>query len=292
MEKVRKAIVPLAGLNLRMLPASKVIPKEMFPVAGKPIIQYIVNEIEMAGFKEIIFITRPNDFFIQNYFDKKLNLNLAKGIRAKRIIIEDTNKTTKLHLSHKTVNQLSPKGLGHAVLTAKEVVDGEPFAVVLPDMLLKNSSKEKNLTLMKKFFDKKNISSILFSEAEKKDLPNYGVAKFKKDSKFSSLGEIESIIEKPTIKKAPSNLFISGRYVFSNEIFQYLEKTVPDKNKEIQLTDAINLYLAEKKIYGFRTNGKIYDCGDKLGYIIANLEYSIEDKQISKSLKYYLKKNV
>ena len=245
MKNVRKAIVPLAGLSLRMLPASKVIPKEMFPVAGKPIIQYIVNEIEMAGFSEIIFITRPNNFFIQNYFDKKLSLNLARGITRKKIIIEDTNKSTKLHLSYVTVNQLSPKGLGHAVLTAKEVVDGEPFAVVLPDMLLKNSSKEKNLTLMKKFFDKKNISSILFSEAEKKDLPNYGVAKFKKDSKFSSLGEIESIIEKPTIKRAPSNLLFQEDIYFLMKFSNALKK-LPDKNKEIQLTDAINLYLAKK----------------------------------------------
>ena len=112
MEKVRKAIVPLAGLNLRMLPASKVIPKEMFPVAGKPIIQYIVNEIEMAGFKEIIFITRPNDFFIQNYFDKKLNLNLAKELEQKELLLRIQIRLQNYILSHKTVNQLSLKDLG------------------------------------------------------------------------------------------------------------------------------------------------------------------------------------
>tara|TARA_S200000501_G_scaffold358719_1_gene383760 strand:- start:1982 stop:2818 length:837 start_codon:yes stop_codon:yes gene_type:complete len=276
--KLRKVIIPAAGLGKRMYPAAKVIPKEMLPIAGKPAIQHVLEEIIEAGFEEIILITNPNKSSIKEH----LNFILSSSTRSK----------SASNISITSVKQGKPKGLGHAILQAEKIIKKEPFAVVLPDMLLQNSNKKNNLALMKKNFDSNNTSGILFSSASKKDIPLYGIAKIKKIKDFPGRFLVKSIIEKPTIKKAPSNLFAVGRYIFRNELMQFLRKAKSDQNEEIQLTDAIDSFIKDgADIHGYNLKGKVYDCGSKLGFLIANIEYSKKDPEIGYHFRKYIKKD-
>ena len=274
--KLRKVIVPIAGLGKRMHPATKAIPKEMLPINGKPAIQHVCEEIIDAGFEEIILITNPNKLSVRKYLKSIFSAN-------------ERNKSTP-NLSFINIEQDKPKGLGHAILIAEKVIKKESFAVVLPDMLLKNSNSNNNLALMRKNFDRDHLSSALFGIAKKNEISNYGIAKIKKIKNSNVLGLLESIIEKPSIKKAPSNLFAIGRYIFTSEIMNELKKISPDKNNEIQLTDAIDFYIKNNgKVAAYKAEGKYYDCGNKLGYLIANIEYSKSDSEIGNSVKKYLK---
>ncbi len=290
MTKLRRAIIPVAGLGTRMLPATKAIPKEMLPLASKPIIQHVVEEIKEAGFDEIVLVTHSSKYSIENHFDTSFELEAVLEKRIKRQLLEEINQISRIGISIHSVRQGEARGLGHAILAAKEIVRDEPFAVVLPDMLLQNSNSLNNLGLMKKNFDREQISSALFGIARKKEISNYGIAKIKKIKNFNGLGLLESIIEKPSISKAPSNLFAVGRYILAPELFNELEKVKPDKNNEIQLTDAIDSFIKnEGKVAGYKLEGKCHDCGNKLGYLIANIEYSKSDPEVGSSLKKYLK---
>ncbi len=292
MEKLKKIIIPVAGLGTRMLPATKVIPKEMLPVLNKPIIQYIVEEVVYAGFKEIILVTHSSKYSIENHFDKSFELEATLEKRVKRGMLKEIREISKLNISLQSVRQGEAKGLGHAVLCAKRLIGKEPFAVILPDMLIskKNGNTGDSLKEMRSNFEKYEISSILLGKAKKADIPKYGIAQIKKNSELPGLGLVEKIIEKPSIKKAPSNLYAVGRYIFNNDFFKYLSKVKPDKFNEIQLTGAIEDYIKDNnKVNAFSLEGDMFDCGDNIEYILANLEFALKDPVMKTKIKNYLK---
>ena len=297
MKKLKKIIIPVAGLGTRMLPATKAIPKEMLPVLNKPIIQYIVEEATYAGFEEIVLVTHSSKYSIENHFDKSFELEATLEKRVKRGTLREIRAISKLNVSIQTIRQGEAKGLGHAILCAKKIIGNEPFAVILPDMLISKEGSQKNagdsLKEMKINFEKYEISSILLGKAKKEDISKYGIAKIKKDSKFPGLGMIENIVEKPSLKKAPSNYYAVGRYIFENHLFKYLSETKPDKSNEIQLTDAIGKYIKNgNQVNAFPLKGKIFDCGDNSEYILANLEFAIKNPLIKSKIKKYLKKKL
>ncbi len=289
--KISKIIIPIAGLGTRMLPATKAVPKEMLPIVGKPIIQYIVEECSEAGFKEIIFITHSSKYSVENHFDKSFELEAALEKRVKRSLLKEIKSISKLDIEINSIRQGEAKGLGHAILCAKSNVGKESFGIILPDMIIQGSNKINNLSKMKKKFEEDGISSMLLGKALKKDLNKYGIVKLRKNQKTSCDGLIEKIIEKPSISRAPSNLFAAGRYIFDYKLMSYLSKIKPDKSGEIQLTDAIDLYIKnENKLDGYLLEGVLHDCGDKLGYLKANIEFAKKDPSISKEFIKYLKK--
>ena len=292
MKKINKVVIPVAGLGTRMLPATKAIPKEMLPVANKPIIQYIVEEAIYAGFKEIILITHSSKHSIENHFDKNFELESTLEKKVKRGMLKEIKALSKLNVSIQSIRQGEAKGLGHAILCAKRLIGKEPFGVILPDMLISknNGNAADSLKEMRLNFEKEEISSVLLGKAKKVDIPKYGIAQIKKNSKLSGLGLIEKIIEKPSIKKAPSNLYAAGRYIFNNDFFTYLSKVKPDKSNEIQLTDAIEHYIKDgKKVRAFPLEGDIFDCGDNVEYILANLAFAMKDPIMKSKIKNYLK---
>ena len=284
MKNLKKIIIPVAGLGTRLLPATKAIPKKCFLLLV-PIIQHVVEEAKEAGFKEIIFITHPVNL-PKRSLDTSYELEAALDKRIKRSLLKETKTISKLGVSIQSVRQGEAQGLGHAILVARNITRDEPFAILLPDMLIQNQNSLNNLGLMKKKFEENKTSSILFSSALKKDIHKYGIAQIKKIKNFDGIGLVEKIIEKPNIKNAPSNLFAAGRYIFTPEIMKYLAKIVPNKNDEVELTEAIDLYIKDGgQVLGYKLNGKVFDCGDKLGYSIANIEFSKSDPEIGISLK-------
>ena len=292
MPLLKKVIIPVAGLGTRMLPATKAIPKEMLPVLNKPIIQYIVEEAVYAGFKEIILVTHSSKYSIENHFDKSFELEATLEKRVKRGMLKEIRAISKLNISMQSIRQGEAKGLGHAILCAKRLIGKEPFAVILPDMLIskKNGSIGDSLKEMRLNFEKYEISSILLGKAKKADISKYGIAQIKKNSKLPGLGLVEKIIEKPSIKKAPSNLYAAGRYIFKNDFIKYLSEVKPDKSNEIQLTDAIGDYIKDNnKVSAYLSEGRIFDCGANVGYILANLDFAMKDPLIKDEIKNYLK---
>ena len=293
--KVNKVIIPVAGLGTRLLPATKAIPKEMLPIFSKPIIQYIVEEIALSGFKEVIFVTHSSKYSIENHFDKSFELEATLEKRVKRSKLREIKAISKLDLNISSIRQGEALGLGHAVLIAKKLIGNEPFGVVLPDMILSDSLENKKRIFFKKMknnFEVNNHSSILLARAPKNKITSYGVAKLKKIIKSDGIkyGDIEKIFEKPSLKKAPSNLFAVGRYIFKNNFFKYLESINPDTNQEIQLTDAIHEYiLSENKVVGYIYEDEYYDCGEWTDYLKANLALSFSNKEIKKDILKFLK---
>ena len=290
--RLKKILIPIAGLGTRMLPATKAIPKEMLPVVGKPIIQYIVEEAIEAGFEEIVFITHSSKTSIENHFDTSFELEAKLEMRVKNSLLKEIKEISKLNPYITSVRQGEAKGLGHAILCAKQIVGNEPFAISLPDMLIQGNNKKNNLSQMKKDYDKNNTSSILLHNTQPKNFHKYGMAKIKKNILTSNLKLIDKIIEKPSLKKSPSNFFAVGRYIFKNDMFSFLEKVNEDKSGEIQLSSAINLFTkSQNPLFGFNLEGKIFDCGEKLDYLKANIEFAKKDPLISKEFKKYLKNN-
>ena len=292
MKKINKIVIPVAGLGTRMLPATKAIPKEMLPVLNKPIIQYIVEEVIYAGFKEIILVTHSSKSSIEDHFDKSFELEATLEKRVKRGTLKEIQAISKLNISMQSIRQGEAKGLGHAILCAERLIGKEPFAVILPDMLIStdDGNPGDSLKEMRLNFEKEQISSVLLGKAKKADIPKYGIAKIKKNSRLPGLGLIKEMIEKPSIKKAPSNLYAVGRYIFNNDFFKYLRKVKPDKTNEIQLTDAIENYIKDgKEVNAFPLEGDLFDCGDNAEYILANLEFAMKDPIMKTKIKNYLK---
>tara|TARA_B100001287_G_C22661332_1_gene520517 strand:- start:132 stop:1007 length:876 start_codon:yes stop_codon:yes gene_type:complete len=284
--KVKKAVVPVAGLGTRMLPATKAIPKEMLPIVTKPIIQYIVEEISLSGIDEIILVTHASKTSIENHFDKSFELEATLEKRVKRYLVKEIKSISKINTKILSIRQGHALGLGHAILCAKPLIRNEPFAVILPDMIIKSHDKSSNLLKLKKEFERTNKSQILLGHAKKEDIHKYGIAKINKNN-------IVSISEKPTISKAPSNLFVVGRYILNNEVLNFLEKTQSDKSGEVQLTDALNSYLkADYEIKFSNISGEIFDCGEKLGYLKAIVKYGLEDIFIKKEFRKFIKETL
>ncbi len=291
MKSLKKVVIPVAGLGIRMLPATKEIPKEMLPLNGIPIIQYIVKEAIDSGFSEIIFVTHKSKETVSNYFKKNLKLELILEKKSQKSLLKEMNDISKLGTKIVSVLQDKPNGLGHAILCAKSLIAGEPFAVMLPDMILDYKNKKSSLAMMKKNFDISGESSILLGKVKKSEVQNYGIAKLKNTRPKNNFFFLEDMVEKPEPKKAPSNLFAVGRYIFDNEILSFLSEEKPDKTGEIQLTGAISNFLkSSNPLKGRICDEDLYDCGNKSGYLIANLNFSLKDKITKKEVLKYLKK--
>lgn len=288
-----KVIIPVAGLGTRMLPATKAIPKEMLTVADKPLIQYIVNECVAAGIKEIVLVTHSSKNAIENHFDTSFELETMLEKRVKRQLLEEVRSICPKDVTIMHVRQGNAKGLGHAVLCGRAVVGNEPFAVVLPDVILAEFSanqKTENLAAMIKRFNETGHSQIMVAPVPMDEVSSYGVADCNGvEIPVGGSAEIVKMVEKPSKEEAPSNLAVVGRYVFSSAIWDLLEKTPAGVGDEIQLTDAIDMLIEQETVEAFHMTGKTFDCGDKLGYMQAFTEYSLRHDKFGKEFKEYIK---
>lgn len=288
-----KVIIPVAGLGTRMLPATKAIPKEMLTVADKPLIQYIVNECVAAGIKEIVLVTHSSKNAIENHFDTSFELETMLEKRVKRQLLEEVRSICPKDVTIMHVRQGNAKGLGHAVLCGRAVVGNEPFAVVLPDVILAEFSanqKTENLAAMIKRFNETGHSQIMVAPVSMDEVSSYGVADCNSvEIPVGGSAEIVKMVEKPSKEEAPSNLAVVGRYVFSSAIWDLLEKTPAGVGDEIQLTDAIDMLIEQETVEAFHMTGKTFDCGDKLGYMQAFTEYSLRHDKFGKEFKEYIK---
>ncbi|MDG6882539.1 UTP--glucose-1-phosphate uridylyltransferase [Phocoenobacter uteri] len=288
-----KVIIPVAGLGTRMLPATKAIPKEMLTIADKPLIQYVVSECVAAGVKEIVLVTHSSKNAIENHFDTSFELETMLEKRVKRQLLDEVRSIVPKDVTLIHVRQGHAKGLGHAVLCGKAVIGDEPFAVVLPDVLLADFSADQtkeNLAAMITRFEATGHSQIMVSPVPESEISSYGIADC--DGVELNGGEstkVVRMIEKPKLEEAPSNLAIVGRYVFSKSIWKLLERTPIGKGDEIQLTDAIDMLIEKETVEAFRMTGKTFDCGNKIGYASAFVEYTLNHPQLAQDFKAYLK---
>lgn len=299
MQKRLKAVIPVAGLGTRMLPATKAIPKEMLPVVDKPLIQYIVSECVAAGIKDIVLVTHSSKNAIENHFDTSFELEAVLEARVKRQLLAEVQNICPPDVTVMQVRQGQAKGLGHAVLCAKPMVGDYPFVVLLPDVLLdeaKTDLRKENLAKMLQRFDETGFSQVMVEPVPEEDVSKYGVV----DCAGAALIAGESapmmaVVEKPAREDAPSNLAVVGRYVLSADIWPLLEKTPPGAGDEIQLTDAIAMLMDEQVVEAFHMSGKSHDCGDKLGYMKAFVQYGLrhatEGEDFSRWLKLALNNN-
>ncbi|MDF1819234.1 MAG: UTP--glucose-1-phosphate uridylyltransferase GalU [Immundisolibacteraceae bacterium] len=289
-----KAIVPVAGLGTRMLPATKAIPKEMLAVVDKPIIQYVVEEIAAAGIKDIVLVTHSSKNSIANHFDTQFELETILERRVKRQLLEEVQSITPkgTHLIH--IRQGRALGLGHAILEAQPVVGDEPCIVVLPDVLLETGSKEgaisSNLRAMIDRYEATGASQIMVNPVPREQVSSFGVVDIDEvDIQPGESAPIRELVEKPPIERAPSNLAITGRYVLDAKIWNMFDLTPVGVGEEIQLTDAIQeLLKSGEKVEAYGVVGKSHDCGNKLGLAIANLDYGLRNQEIGEDLANYI----
>ena len=288
-----KEIIPVAGLGTRMLPATKAIPKEMLTLVDKPLIQYVVNECVAAGIKEIVLVTHSSKNAIENHFDTSFELETMLEKRVKRQLLEEVRSIVPKDVTIMHVRQGNAKGLGHAVLCGRPLVGDEPFAVILPDVLLAEFSanqKKENLAAMLKRFNQTKASQIMVSPVAPEAVSSYGIADCGGvEIPPGESAKINSIVEKPSVDDAPSNLAVVGRYVFSAAIWDLLEKTPVGVGDEIQLTDAIDMLIEKETVEAFHMTGISYDCGDKIGYMKAFVEYGLHHNKLGDEFKSYLK---
>ena len=288
-----KAIIPVAGLGTRMLPATKAIPKEMLTLVDKPLIQYVVNECIAAGIKEIVLVTHSSKNAIENHFDTSFELETMLEKRVKRQLLEEVRSIVPKDVTIMHVRQGNAKGLGHAVLCGRPLVGDEPFAVILPDVLLAEFSanqKKESLAAMLKRFNQTKASQIMVSPVAPEAVSSYGIADCGGvEIPPGESAKINSIVEKPSVDDAPSNLAVVGRYVFSAAIWDLLEKTPVGVGDEIQLTDAIDMLIEKEMVEAFHMTGISYDCGDKIGYMKAFVEYGLHHNKLGDEFKSYLK---
>lgn len=293
---VRKAVIPVAGLGTRMLPATKAIPKEMLPVVDKPLIQYVVREAIAAGIKEIILVTHSSKNSIENHFDKSFELEATLEKRVKRQLLAEVQNICPKDVTIMHIRQGEAKGLGHAILCAHPLVGDNPFVVLLPDVLIDEVASnplKDNLTEMVKRFIDTSVSQIMVEPVPQDMVSDYGIANI--NGEELAAGEslpMTEMVEKPSIEEAPSNLAVVGRYVLSANIWPLLEKTPLGAGDEIQLTDAIAMLMQKEQVDAYRMKGMSHDCGSKLGYMKANIIYGLRHKTIGADFKAYLKEVV
>ncbi|MBC2397120.1 UTP--glucose-1-phosphate uridylyltransferase GalU [Clostridium tetanomorphum] len=281
--KVRKAVIPAAGLGTRFLPATKAQPKEMLPIVDKPTIQYIIEEAVCSGIEEILIITGRNKRAIEDHFDKSIELEKE---------LEEHNKSKLLSMVKQISNmaniyyirQKEPKGLGHAISCAKTFVGNEPFAVMLGDDIV--DSKIPCLKQLIDCYDEYKTSILGVQEVPKESVSKYGIVKglHIEDTVY----KVKDLIEKPSVEQAPSNMAILGRYIITPKIFDILEKTSPGKNGEIQLTDALKALIKDEAMYSYIFEGRRYDVGDKLGFLQATVEFALKREDLREPFLKYL----
>jgi UTP--glucose-1-phosphate uridylyltransferase len=282
--KVRKAIIPAAGLGTRFLPATKAQPKEMLPIVDKPTIQYIVEEAIDSGIKDIIIISGRNKRAIEDHFDKSYELEeelRKKGDEELLGLVRNISNLADIHY----IRQKEPKGLGHAVLCAKSFIGNEPFAVLLGDDVV--DSKEPCLGQLMKVFDEYKTTVLGVQEVLHQDVSKYGIISCKTIE--SNIFKVKDLVEKPDIESAPSNIAILGRYILSPHVFEHLENVKPGKNGEIQLTDALKTLVQLEAMYAYSFEGKRFDVGNKLGFLQATVEYALKRDELREEFSEYLK---
>jgi UTP--glucose-1-phosphate uridylyltransferase len=276
---ITKAVIPVAGFGTRLLPATKSIPKEMLAVLDQPAIQYIVDEAREAGIVHFVFVTGRNKSAIEDYFDTNFELEMTLRDHGKNDWLDRLARTT-LDPGHASfTRQNKPLGLGHAIGCARSVVGDEPFAVLLPDMIMQSSPG--CLTQMMGVYRERGGNVVALEQVDRSDVGKYGVVGFQAHS--SGL-LIDRMVEKPRPELAPSNHIMSGRYILQPRIFDIITTLKPGAGGEIQLTDAMALLLTEQAFWGFEFRGETFDCGDKLGLLLANIAYGLADESIGPAL--------
>ncbi|MBU1191315.1 MAG: UTP--glucose-1-phosphate uridylyltransferase GalU [Gammaproteobacteria bacterium] len=284
-KKIKKAVFPVAGMGTRFLPATKANPKEMLPIVDKPLIQYAAEEAIAAGCDELIFVTSSSKRAIEDHFDKNYEMENELEKRGKKALLKIVREVVPKGVSCVYVRQPEALGLGHAVLCAKPVVGDEPFAVILADDLI--DGEDKNcLQQMVSVFRYHSTSVLGVEEVPHTDTDKYGIVKA--DLFKERLHRVNGIVEKPNPKDAPSNLAVVGRYILTPRIFDLLETTDRGAGGEIQLTDAIARLLEEEQVLAYQFKGTRYDCGSKLGYLMATVEYALKHKELSEEFSAYL----
>lgn len=285
-KKIRKAIIPAAGLGTRFLPATKAQPKEMLPIVDKPTIQYIIEEAIASGIEEILIITGRNKKCIEDHFDKSIELELELEKSGKEELLElvrDISEMVDIHF----IRQKEPKGLGHAIYCAKTFVGNEPFAVLLGDDIVYNNEYPCLKQLMD-CYNEYGTTILGVQSVKKEDVNKYGIV----DGIHieNRVHKVKGLIEKPSIDEAPTNVAILGRYIITPKIFEILENTAPGKGGEIQLTDALLELIGQEAMYAYDFVGRRYDVGSKQGFLEATIEYALRRPELRGDLIEYLKK--
>jgi UTP--glucose-1-phosphate uridylyltransferase len=281
---IRTAVFPVAGRGTRFLPATKASPKEMLPVVDKPLIQYAVEEALAAGAQRLVFITGASKRAIEDHFDSDPELELMLEEQGKSDLLTQIRSVLPSYASCIYIRQPAPLGLGHAVLCAQPAVGAEPFFVHLADDLIR--SEVACLAQMAQVYESKRASILGVQVVPRNDSDKYGIVEVEADR--SATSRVRSIVEKPKPAVAPSNLAVVGRYVLSPAIFEHLERIGRGAGGEIQLTDGIGALMREEAVYAYRFEGKRYDCGSKLGYLQATVEYALGHPALGREFRKYL----
>lgn len=282
---IRKAVLPVAGLGTRVLPASKVIPKEMLPLVDRPTLQYIVEEAVAAGIEEIIFVTSSSKRSIEDHFDSFPDLERTLERKGKLKELEELRRVQTL-ASFAAVRQPEAHGLGHAVLCAKHLVGDEPFVVMLGDDLV--APETPCLPRMIELFERTQSSVISLFEVPKEEISSFGIVAGETVKGENDFIKISHMVEKPDPEEAPSNLAVAGRYVLSPDIFELLEQTRPGKGGEIQLTDALQRQAEAGRCYGLRFDGERFDTGTPLGLLKTSIAYALKRPELAPALREYM----
>jgi UTP--glucose-1-phosphate uridylyltransferase len=287
--KITKAVIPVAGLGTRMLPATKAIPKEMLPVLDKPLIQHVVQEAVAAGMTEIVLVTHSSKNSIENHFDTSFELEATLEKRVKRQLLDEVRSIVPKNVTLISVRQPVALGLGNAIMCAYPVVGHNPFAILLPDVLIdqhQSDLKVDNLAAMMARYSETGASQIMVEPVPRNMVDQYGVVDLQDASlRAGTSAVISDMVEKPAVDAAPSNFAITGRYVLSEHIWDLLAHITPGAGDEIQLTDAIYQLCLRETIEAYHIVGKSHDCGTKLGLIQANLEYALQHDLYAKPLR-------
>ena len=282
---IKKAILPVAGLGTRFLPASKSIPKEMVTVVDRPAIEYVVREAVAAGIEQIILVTHSSKASIENYFDRNFELETTLAQKQKLNLLKEITEILPAHVSVVSVRQPQPLGLGHAVLCAKSVVGNDAFAVLLPDVLVKDDAAQNDLAHMIQRFEQSNAAQIMVEAVPDHLVDQYGIVDVATTPAEGESTVMQGIVEKPAVGTAPSNLSVVGRYVLPAEIMTLLENTPKGAGNEIQLTDAIAMLQQNSVVEAYRMQGQTFDCGSKLGYLKAVLHYGLDHPKLGDDFK-------
>ncbi|CEN91384.1 UTP--glucose-1-phosphate uridylyltransferase [[Clostridium] sordellii] len=286
-KRVRKAIIPAAGLGTRFLPATKSQPKEMLPIVDKPTLQYIIEEAVNSGIEEILIVTGRSKKSIEDHFDRSIELELEleqKGKLDMLKIVQDISNMVDIYF----IRQKEPKGLGHAIYCAKSFVGDEPFAVLLGDDIV--DSDKPCLKQLIGAYDEYNTSILGVQEVAKENTDKYGILDVKHIE--DRVYKVNDMVEKPKVEEAPSNIAILGRYIITPAIFEILENQKPGKGGEIQLTDALKTLGEHEAIYAYNFEGKRYDVGDKLGFLKATVDYALKRPELKSDFIEFLKEKV
>ena len=286
MQKIRKAVIPAAGFGTRFLPETKAMPKEMLPIVDKPTIQYIVEEIKASGIEQILIISGHAKRAIEDHFDSSPELEQHLYESGKMDLLKEVRQVASVKIHY--TRQQYMRGLGDAILCAKEFMDGEPFGVILGDDVVYNGSGEPALKQLISQYDKTGGTIIGCQLVRPEQVSSYGIINGT-PTENPDLLKVKNMIEKPSIEEAPSRFAALGRYVITPEVFKILEQTKPGKGGEIQLTDALRVMAKNGNVYAYNFKGKRYDTGNKLGYLKATVEFALRRDDMGPEFRQYLK---